>query len=450
MNNFFKNIVEWFKQIFGIRPEEKTAQEIDSDFFDNKLSLTSVLAERLTTLTVSDNEINVIGDNARAKYINDFIEWLDNTKLNAIAQVCLGTGDCIARPNTDGKRIGLDIIPNDKFVIVDAVGDYIYGLLVKCDEIKTDNNDLYERWEYMKLSEDANGVPYESITQVAFKNGKKINIAEVEAWAGLKDNQLIPNVDRLLLGRFKCPKINRKDVNSANGVPITAGNEYVVEQAKASYARFNEEFAKSEKFLFADKRVFKAKKVRKADGSTEEVSTLPDGKENVIMTVNGSTQVDGSPLMHEFNPAIRQAELSAGIQENLKMLELVCGFDTGILSESNTKYENLDATRKSVQNTFAFITTFRKVLEQGITDLVYAVNVICNFNNLTPMGNYDIDYNWSDSFVENMAERFNELLQAHAINAVTTAEVRSWVMDVDLELAEQQLQEQAENAMIEE
>lgn len=448
MNNFFQSIIDWFKTTLLIKPEKKTEKELSSDFFDEKMSLTSVLAERLTTLTVSDNEINVLGTGARAEYIRQFTEWLDNCKLSAISQVCLGTGDCLARPNTDGKRIGLDIIDNKHFVIVDSIGDFLYGVLIKCDEVKKEN-DIYERWEYHKLNTDVNGVSYVSITQVAFKNGKKVNISEVDSWAGLKDNQTIPNVDRLLFGRFKSPKLNRTDINSANGVPITYGAEYVVECAKESYERFNKEMKDSEKIVFADKRIFKAEKVKNADGSYMEVNKLPKGKNNVIMTVNGSSSVDGQPLIHEFNPEIRTDKLSVGMQENLKMLELVCGFDSGILSESNTKYENLDATRKSVQNTFAFITNYRKTLEQGIKDLMYAVNVICNYNNITPMGEYDLDFNWSDSFVENMAERFNELLQAHSVGAVTTSEVRSWVMDIDLDVAEEQLTEIAKSVILE-
>lgn len=440
MNSFFNSIIDWFKSFFGIKPENKNNADLKTDFFDtSNLSLTSILAERLTTLTISDNTINILGDSARSKYISRFVKWFNDTKLSSIAQVCLGTGDCFVRPNTDGKRIGIDIVPNENFIIVESTGDFISSMIVKCDEF-VKNNETYERWEYLKLNVDMNGIPYESITQVAFKNGKQIPIASVQQWAGLKDNQLIPNVDRLLGGRFKCPKLNRKDVNSANGVPITYGNEYIVEQAKASYKRFNEEFDDSKKYLFADKRVFKTKKVKNADGTVSEVNMLPKGKENVIMTVNGSTQVDGSPLLHEFNPSIRQTELSAGIQENLRMLELACGFDSGILSQSNFSYENLDATRKSVQNTFAFITNFRKVLEDGISDLLYAVNVICNFNQLTPIGNYNVTFDWSDSYAENFTERFNELLQAHSIGAVSTAEIRAWVQNEPLDVAEETIE----------
>jgi hypothetical protein len=159
------------------------------------------------------------------------------------------------------------------------------------------------------------------------------------------------------------------------------------------------------------------------------------------MTVNGSTQVDGSPLIHEFNPEIRQADLDAGIERNFRMLELFCGLSEGILSKSTLTYTNTDEVKKSTQATFAFITNFRNVLESGLNDLIYAINIICNFNELTPMGDYDINFDWSDSYVESMAERFNELLQARNMEVISKAEFRSWVMSEPLELAKKQITE---------
>ena len=57
------------------------------------------------------------------------------------------------------------------------------------------------------------------------------------------------------------------------------------------------------------------------------------------------------------------------------------------------------------------------------------------------MGEWHIDFDWSDSFVESMTERFNQLLQAESIGAVSTAEFRAWVMNEDLDVAQAELEE---------
>jgi hypothetical protein len=108
----------------------------------------------------------------------------------------------------------------------------------------------------------------------------------------------------------------------------------------------------------------------------------------------------------------------------------------GILSKSSLTYTNVDEVRKSTQATYAMINRFRSVLEEGLNDLIYAVNIICNFNTITPPGNFDINYDWSDSYIESMAERFNQLLQGLNMDAISKAEFRSWLKNEPLEVSE--------------
>lgn len=447
--NIISQIIEWFKSVFNISVQEKPSNEYTSDFSDtNGISVTAALSERLSTLTLSDSSVTIYGDNARAKYIGEFAQKLFETKLQSIAEVCLGTGDCVVKPNTDGKRFGIDIIENKDFRIVESMGDFVYSMLIKCDQMKI-GTDIYERWEYHKLDE-ADGKQYESITQVCFKNGKQVPIESCPGWDNIQETKIIPNVDRLLIGRFQCPKLNREDVNSPNGVPITYGADEIVNEAKASWRRFNQEFNDKETMIFADKSLFKNRTVKKTvngEAVTEKIAKLPEGKERVIMDVSGSGSVDGNRLIHEYSPAIRDVSLEAEIERNFRMLELFCGLSEGLLSKSTLTYTNTDEVRKSTQATFAFITSFRKVLAHGIDDLLYAIDMICNVNEITPPGSWESDYDWSDSFVESMTERFNQLLQGQAIGAIGLDEVRSWIQSESLEQSQEWLKENSDNML---
>lgn len=436
--NIVSTVIEWFKQTFNVKIIDKPENEVYSDFHDvDKISVTSALAERLTTLTLADSDAEVVGTNLRAEYMNSILKWLYDTKLDVIGQICLGTGDCIVKPNTDGNRIGVDIIENKDFYIVDRIGDFIYGVTMRCEKIKK-NNDEYERFEYQRLhtTEEMN---YVSISQHAFKNGKPCNLNAISTWGNLTEVQVVPNVDRLLLGRFKCPKVNRHDINSANGVPITSGAEEIVREIKASWRRFNNEFEAMEPMIFADKRTFKTKVVTK-DGVKKEVPNLPKGKERVIMNV-GSSSIDGEPMIKEFAPTIRDASLDNAIERNFRMLEIFCGLSEGILSKSTLTYTNTDEVRKSSQATYSFISKFRGVIENGLADLLYAINVLANYNNITPQGEYELNFDWSDSFVESMTERYNQLLQGLNMDAISKAEFRSWLMSEPIDVAESKLQE---------
>lgn len=442
MNSFFSSIIEWFQKVFGKNVEDK-GEVFASDFKDvSEISITSIVSESLSSLTLSDSSISIVGDNQRAKYIGKIASNMWFRLLMKIANVCLGTGDCMVKCNTDGVRFGFDIIENENFRIVESIGDFIYSILIKCDEMPIDNS-IYERWEYHKLNE-VDGVSYESIEQICFENGKRINIRDVQGWDKIVESTIIPNVDKLLIGRFTCPKLNRDDVNSTTGVPITYGADEAIIKAKESWRRFNQEMEDKETMIFARGNVFKSetKTVRDSSGNlvTKEVNIIPKGKERIIKNMK-SRSADDSMDIKEFSPDIRDASLDNAIERNFRMVEMLCGLSMGTLSKSTMTYTNTDEIKKSMQATYSFITAFRKILEMGMNDVLYSVDVICNLNKITPMGTWTANYDWSDSYVESMTERFNELIVSKGERAIDTAELRAWVMDEDVEIARQELAE---------
>ena len=442
--NFITSIIDWIKGKFNIDVEDKNESEYETDFDEtSKISLTSILAERTSTLTLLDSSVSIVGDNQRAKYINQISSKLWVEILPKIANVCLGTGDCLVKCSTDGKRFGFDIVENGNFRIVESMGDFVYAMLIMCDEMKTGRH-TYQRWEYHKLNE-VDGISYETITQVCFKDDKSVPIESIAGWDNIKEYVEIANVDRLLLGRFKSPKLNRDDYNSTTGVPITYGADEVVEEAKKAWRRYNKEMEDKETMIFANKRLFKSRRVtyKNASGTsiTEDVSELPKGKDRIIYSVNNEKNVGEGGSIDIFSPDIRDTSLDNAIERNLKMLEMTCGLSEGLLSKSSMTYTNTDEIKKSLQATYSFITIFRKVLEQGMNDLLYAVDKISTYNEVTPMGNWIVDYDWSDSYVESMTERFNQLLQANGMNVISDAELRAWTMDEDVAIAQEHLDE---------
>ena len=75
------------------------------------------------------------------------------------------------------------------------------------------------------------------IRNVAFKGSNEIPLSQVPAWKDIPEEQIIPNVDRPLFGRYKSPTVNRADVNGVNGVKITAGVDGPMEKASMTPKR---------------------------------------------------------------------------------------------------------------------------------------------------------------------------------------------------------------------
>lgn len=429
---FLTDIVIRVAKSLGLELQKKPVY-VDDYSNVNDISLTAVVANRVATLAMLDSNIDVVGTSERARYLDDFMQDYVADRMAVAAEVSLGTGDCLVKPYTDGKRIGIDIIKNNNFAVCESVGNYIKSCIIKCDEIRDENGNSYERIETQAVKDvttDGGKIPVLFIWQNAYKNGTEIPLTSVKAWANIKTEDYIPNVDRPLFGRYKCPTVNRRDINGANGVKITYGLDAAMNEAVKAYHRFNEEYAKKETMIFADKTLFTKDKNGKV--------VLPDGKSKLFMQVRG----DGdSELIKEYSPDLRADQLEKGIDVNFKMLELMAGLSSGILTSPTTNYATATEIKATLNATYAFMTKFRKTLQKGTNDLLYSVDVICNRNNITSVGTWEAKYDWSSSYIENIQEQFNRLMQAESISAVENAEIRAWVMDEEYEVAKKRVEE---------
>ena len=121
---FIKNIVLYLAKKMGLELQDKPLYRDDySDM--SSISLTAVIANKVATLTMQDSTITIEGESARAKFLQDFLDYYMGDRMDVAAEVALGTGDCIIKPYTDGKRLGVDIIKNRDFVVCESIGNDI-------------------------------------------------------------------------------------------------------------------------------------------------------------------------------------------------------------------------------------------------------------------------------------------------------------------------------------
>lgn len=435
--NFIRRIFLKLAEKLGLSLQPKP--DAEDDYSDTvNISLTATIANSLATLTMQDSDITIEGDSARARYMQKFLDYYTRDLMDVAAEVALGTGDCLIKPYTDGQRLGVDIIKNKDFVVCESIGNDILGCIMKVGEFRDEYNTVYERFEVQMVkqaeTEAGQTVDVLVIQNTAYRNGKEIPLSSVPEWAGISPEEIIPNVSKPLFGRYKCPTVNRQDVNGVNGVKITYGLDGVMAQAVEAYNRFNREYASGEKLVFIDKTLM--------DKDAQGNVVYPGGKRNMFHLVKGVGGKEG--LIQEHTPDIRSADLEKGIEVNNRMLELLAGLSQGILTAPTTSYATATEMRAALNKTFAVITKFRRQMEKGTDDLLEAVEVIANRNGLSPMGPWKAQYNWSSEYVEQMNEHFNQLMLAQGIDAVEKAEVRSWLMDEPYHEAKQRVEQIAE------
>lgn len=408
-------------------------------------SIESEISEKLAGLTVMLSSMPISGDTERAAWLDGVSDEFFRTKITKMLSTAYLTGDCLVVPAWTGRGMQNLLISSDDFAILQMVGDEITACAYVIDHAKK-NSTEYQLLQAIEL------VPYTA------NNGEKLyanryrmfvaqnwqltdfSLSDFQGWEKYEADWVIPNVDRLLIGRFKSFTVNPLNLNGAKGVPICFGASQPIKEIRYLLDAMHDEFNLSEKFIMADKRLFK--KEWKGD---ESYTVLPKGKERVFMDVvnHGATDVP----IHDWSPDIRYNAYLDALDKQEQLLERAVGVSRGIISSpNNINYQNVDNVRKSQQATIAFIDSARNVAEHCLTDLVYAWNVLANFYDITPIGDYSVSFDWSDDYIETFSDRQNAILAGSAIGATDAADYRQFLFDESPEAARDRVAEIKANA----
>ena len=444
--NYIQTIITAIARRFGLELQQIPTPSTFKYSDLSGVNLTAIAANKIATLAFQDSKIYIEGNSARAEWLRNFVENYAEERWPVAGEVALGTGDGILRPYTDGKRYGLDIISNQDgdFRVCESIGNDILACVLKTGEIKDDNGTVYQRFEVQMLRDAVTESGQETsavlIYNLFYKNDVEISKDHPkfpQSWRDLPDSMIIPNYSKPLFGRIKSPTVNRLNVNGANGVEITHGADKAMQNAVDAYERFNREYRAKQTRIFAQKQLF-----RKQVGENGDRITL-DNPDGVYMLVNQRDEgVD--KLISEYSPALQGDQHELAIQVDLRMVEMCIGLSYGILSRSELRYTNTDEIRASLNQTFAYITAFRKAVQKGIKAALDAIDALLNMNGTVPVGDWEVKFDWSYGFIESMTQTFNQLTMAEGIGAVAKWEVRQYLTDEDEPTARKAVEEIAE------
>ena len=88
----------------------------------------------------------------------------------------------------------------------------------------------------------------------------------------------------------------------------------------------------------------------------------------------------------------------------------------------------------------------RTNIEKAKEDFFYACNVLANAYNLSPQGEYELDFDWSYSLLEDPQQEFNQMMQCESKGIFSKVEIRQWMNPGEtLEEAEKKIKEIEEN-----
>lgn len=406
-----KNIFLWIIQnVFKIKTETEQKevdknQEYARDYEDIKsINFNAIFSNKLANYVMSDSELSIEGENARVELLNKTGQsmWKNFKKIVSMG---FGYGGIVLVPYVKGGKLYYSKVPQNRLTIDETDGDLITGATILA-EIKTITGTIkttkYFRWTNYKI-ENNNLTITQQFTD---ENGNPIPVPDF--WANIQQVQVITNVDRALFGYIQSP-INNRRSNDKYGVPITFGCEETILEIRECLQQIQREFKLKECFVGADSTMFDGKDGLPKNGIFRKVDSGEDG------------------FFEVFDPAIRESSYYARLQELYKRLEHEIGTSAGILSDVQTQNATATEIKRSMYDTFTIVDDMRSSIEKGLEDFFYACNVLANAYSLSPMGEYELSFNWSYTLLEDTQQEFNQLIQGKNQGVIEKAELRQWL-----------------------
>lgn len=430
------------REITGRKPQQErySAKVRDWTQQGTSFSVESIVSDTLTNLTCSGFQLAVSGESERALMMDSIADRFVRDDLQGAMSLGFVTGDALVVPFYEGGGHFTNVVvgAND-FSIISSKGNKPLAVAYLVDEKRTDAT-RYELFQVMELEGEGDEKRCHYTLRVA-QNNRLLRLGAIEKfpeWAEYEEDWYVPNVDRLLLGRYRCFVRDKLHPNSVYGVPLCFGSSAHIQEIHYLLDQMHAEFELSEKAIMADRRMFTK--------DNQGQLTLPRGRERMFVSFRGDS-VDGGQVK-TWSPTIQAQPYLEALDLRKKELEKSIGVDTGIISTpDDLNYQNVDNVRKSTRNTQAFVNRARGVADDMMEDLVYAWDRLLNYYG-EPMGDYDVQHKWSDDYINTFADMRDSLVSGYQLGATDALDYRLFVLGEAPEVARQRVEEIAEGRMV--
>lgn len=399
---------------------------------------------RLATLAI---HVEISGKDGNT---NPRAEWLEE-QINAIffdlrrwIEYGCGYGTIILKPSLER----VEVVPPNRFIITNTKYGEVTGVVFHDQASSPDGKKYYNRLEYHRFLDNGN-YAVDNRTYLGDSKddtGKPVPI-ESTPWAGMLESVQISGIEKPLFGVFRTPQANNLEIDSPLGMPIFADAINELKDLDIAYTRNAGEINDSQKIILLDSDRMILNGVSFKDQNPEMVHKklkLPHYVRNV--TGDGSTT-----FYQEINPTMQTTTRIEGINALLSQIGYKVGFSNGyFVFDEKQGLATATQIEADQQRTIQFIKDVRDKLEDAIDGLVYALNAFADLYELSPYGEYEINYDFGDitySYEEDKS-RWWMYVQAGKIPAwkyfekfegMTEDEARELIEEVNAENMEKEL-----------
>ena len=322
--------------------------------------------------------------------LNEMTVSVSNEKLDGIFQAALrnmnenlqsglATGAMIIKPVSIDK---VQFVSQSSFVPIEYDGARWLTKVI-FPETKQSGNTFYTRLEYHSLSPDKGLEIFNRAYKSRSENsiGRQISLDEVEEWAALPEYIAYPMMKRPAFGYYRNPIKNTID-SGFGGISIFESAVDMIRCADEQFGRLDWEFESGKRIIHV---------------SEDMVKKMNDGTLDIKMKrlYRGLDSANGDDLYHEYSPALRQADISAGLDEYKRLIEFQTCLAYGDISNPQSVEKTATEVLTAKKRKYNMVMAIQQNLRDCLDDLVYA---LAFYNSMATVP-YDFNCEFNDSIL---------------------------------------------------
>ena len=207
----------------------------------------------------------------------------------------------------------------------------------------------------------------------------------MDAWAHLKDEVSIINLDKPLFGYYRVPGANDVDPTSPLGISVFAGAETELKAIDIGISRKNGEVEDSKHITFVGQSL-----IRSAQNQGIE---LPRFVRGLGMGLNDND----TTAIHEHVPTMLTEDRIKDINFDLSLAGVKCGFSEGVfVMDGQSGMITATQVEADDRDTIQTIKAERDALRDALEQAFYGVDAMLSLYDLAPLGSYKAEYNFGD------------------------------------------------------
>ena len=245
----------------------------------------------------------------------------------------------------------------------------------------------------------------------------------------------ITDVDRPLFAFWRVPFANQIEPDSPLGVSIYSRAIKQLQEADLQWDRYLWEFQGGALAVHAGESLLRRRNVSN-DNINQIKYELPEASCRLFRTFTGDAN---NPMYEVYSPAIRDESYARGIDKILRKIEFNCSLAYGTISDPQNVDKTAEEIRSSKQRSYAAVSDMQQSLQVTLENYIYALNEIASACNLSPVGNYEVQFNWGDGVLEDSDKEQAIKLQEVNSGIISKIDYLKWRYGVTDEQAKDML-----------